>query len=92
MQHSGVTARKGLWDIHYDPYDVSRVWVRDHWNPRLRPTQNSDVTCTLPVSRSEIRSVVDTHDDRLDNRRYANLVSMALPERKDYAHGSMGTG
>jgi hypothetical protein len=32
MQHSGVTARKGLWEIHYDPYDVSRIWVRDHWN------------------------------------------------------------
>ena len=32
MQHSGVTTRKGLWEIHYDPYDVSRVWVRDHWN------------------------------------------------------------
>jgi hypothetical protein len=32
MQHSGVTARKGLWEIHYDPYDVPRVWVRDHWN------------------------------------------------------------
>jgi hypothetical protein len=32
MQHSGVTARKGLWEIHSDPYDISRVWVRDHWN------------------------------------------------------------
>lgn len=32
MQHSGVTYRKGLWEIHYDPYDISRVWVRDHWN------------------------------------------------------------
>jgi hypothetical protein len=30
MQHSGVTARKGLWEIHYDPYDVTRIWVRDH--------------------------------------------------------------
>ena len=30
MQHSGVTARKGLWEIHYDPYDISRIWVRDH--------------------------------------------------------------
>jgi len=29
-QHSGVTARKGLWEIHYDPYDVSRVWIRNH--------------------------------------------------------------
>ena len=32
MQHSGVTARKGLWEVHRDPYDTSRVWVRDHWN------------------------------------------------------------
>jgi putative transposase len=32
MQHSGVTARKGLWEVHSDPYDISRVWVRDHWN------------------------------------------------------------
>ena len=32
MQHSGVTARKGLHEVHYDPYDISRVWVRDHWN------------------------------------------------------------
>jgi putative transposase len=27
-QHSGVTARKGLWEVHYDPYDLSRVFVR----------------------------------------------------------------
>ncbi len=29
-QPSGVQARKNRWEIHYDPYDVSRVWVRDH--------------------------------------------------------------
>lgn len=29
-QHSGVNARKGLWEIHYDPHDVTRVWVRNH--------------------------------------------------------------
>ena len=29
-QHSGVTARKGLWEVHHDPYDVSRIWVRNH--------------------------------------------------------------
>ncbi|WP_309147847.1 Mu transposase C-terminal domain-containing protein [Streptomyces sp. NTH33] len=28
-QHSGVAEKKGLWEIHYDPYDVPRVWVRD---------------------------------------------------------------
>jgi transposase InsO family protein len=32
MQHSGVTARKGLHEVHHDPYDISRIWVRDHRN------------------------------------------------------------
>jgi hypothetical protein len=27
---SGVTGKGGRWEVHYDPYDVSRVWVRDH--------------------------------------------------------------
>jgi hypothetical protein len=30
-QRSGVTDRRDLWEIHYDPYDVSRIWVRNHW-------------------------------------------------------------
>ncbi|WP_406190585.1 Mu transposase C-terminal domain-containing protein [Streptomyces sp. NBC_01017] len=30
QQRSGVKDRKDLWEIHYDPYDVSRIWVRDH--------------------------------------------------------------
>jgi hypothetical protein len=30
-QRSGIKHRKDLWEIHFDPYDVSRVWVRDHW-------------------------------------------------------------
>lgn len=25
---SPVTAKRGLWEIHHDPYDLSRVWVR----------------------------------------------------------------
>lgn len=31
-QRSGVKEKKDLWEIHHDPYDVSRVWVRDHHN------------------------------------------------------------
>ncbi|MFJ9049725.1 Mu transposase C-terminal domain-containing protein [Streptomyces bacillaris] len=27
---SGVTAQRGAWEIHYDPYDLTRIWVRDH--------------------------------------------------------------
>jgi transposase InsO family protein len=32
-QHSGNTAHRGLWEVHYDPYDVSQVFVRtrDGW-------------------------------------------------------------
>mgnify|MGYP000962783141 CR=1 FL=1 len=30
LQHSGVTARRGLWEVHYDPYDATRVFVRTH--------------------------------------------------------------
>jgi hypothetical protein len=30
-QRSGVRHRRDLWEIRFDPYDVSRVWVRDHW-------------------------------------------------------------
>jgi len=25
---SGVAAKRGLWEIHHDPYDVTRVWLR----------------------------------------------------------------
>jgi hypothetical protein len=27
-QHSGLAGKRGLWEIHYDPYDLSRVFVR----------------------------------------------------------------
>ncbi|MEV0217729.1 helix-turn-helix domain-containing protein [Micromonospora sp. ALFpr18c] len=29
-KNSGVTSRAGRWEVHYDPYDVSRIWVRNH--------------------------------------------------------------
>lgn len=31
-QPSGITAKKDLWEIHRDPYDVSQIWVRNHWD------------------------------------------------------------
>ena len=31
-QRSGVTAKKDLWEVRYDPYDITRVWVRNHWD------------------------------------------------------------
>ncbi|MCZ7459477.1 Mu transposase C-terminal domain-containing protein [Streptomyces sp. WMMC940] len=29
-QSSGAGPGGKLWEVHYDPYDISRVWVRDH--------------------------------------------------------------
>jgi putative transposase len=33
LQHSGVVAKRGLWEVHYDPYDATHVFVRttDGW-------------------------------------------------------------
>jgi hypothetical protein len=31
-QRSGVAAKKDLWEVRSDPYDISRIWVRNHWN------------------------------------------------------------
>lgn len=31
-QRSGVTAKKNLWEVRYDPYDITRIWVRNHWD------------------------------------------------------------
>ncbi|MCF8784284.1 Mu transposase C-terminal domain-containing protein [Rhodococcus ruber] len=33
-ESSGIVTKGGRWEVHYDPYDVSRVWVRNH-PPRL---------------------------------------------------------
>jgi len=35
-QRSGVAEKNGLWEIHHDPYDVSRIWVRDRRGDRDR--------------------------------------------------------
>jgi transposase InsO family protein len=29
-QHSGIERKKGLWEVHCDPYDITRLWVRNH--------------------------------------------------------------
>lgn len=29
-QPSGLAGKRGLWEVHYDPYDLSRVFVRNH--------------------------------------------------------------
>ena len=29
-QHSGIEAKNGRWEVRYDPYDISRIWIRNH--------------------------------------------------------------
>jgi putative transposase len=29
-QNSGIQARNGRWEVRYDPYDISRIWIRNH--------------------------------------------------------------
>jgi transposase InsO family protein len=29
-QHSGIETKNGRWEVHHDPYDVTRIWVRNH--------------------------------------------------------------
>jgi len=29
-QHSGIEAKNGRWEVRHDPYDISRVWIRNH--------------------------------------------------------------
>ena len=29
-QHSGIEAQNGRWEARYDPYDISRIWIRNH--------------------------------------------------------------
>lgn len=33
LEHSGLTGKRGLWEVHYDPYDLSQVFIRtpDGW-------------------------------------------------------------
>ncbi|WP_433282870.1 Mu transposase C-terminal domain-containing protein [Pseudonocardia xinjiangensis] len=30
-QHSGVAAQRGQWEVRFDPYDLSQIWVRNHY-------------------------------------------------------------
>jgi putative transposase len=29
-QDSGIKARHGRWEVRHDPYDISRIWIRNH--------------------------------------------------------------
>lgn len=54
LQHSGVAARRGLWEVHYDPYDVAQVFVRtgDGWVtvPWTQPADGDRAVCRVHLA------------------------------------------
>ncbi|MCF3177970.1 DDE-type integrase/transposase/recombinase [Streptomyces sioyaensis] len=58
-QHSGNNAKRGLWEVHYDPYDLSRIFVR---------TQNGWITVPwthLPLVNAPFADFTWQHARRL---------------------------
>lgn len=61
-QRSGVTAKKNLWEVRYDPYDITRIWVRNHWDGgwiqvpwkhlRTAPAPFGELACSTPAGSS----------------------------------------
>ncbi|WP_436843895.1 Mu transposase C-terminal domain-containing protein [Streptomyces sioyaensis] len=62
-QHSGHTGKRGLWEVHYDPYDLSQVFVRTErhcwpWGRRsVWPTRRREMAMPTP---SRLLRVGDT--------------------------------
>lgn len=95
-QDSGVAAKRGRWAIHYDPYDLSQVWLRGSaeqgwievpWVHRGRaPTPFADFTLRHVRTHLTARG----HDDN-DQLAVAQALDQLLdragagpaPERRD---------
>ncbi|NVI89855.1 Mu transposase C-terminal domain-containing protein [Actinomadura sp. BRA 177] len=69
-QHSGNTRKKGLWEIHYDPYDLSQVfvrttggWITVPWTHRAMVTGPfADFTWNLARRESTARGLNDQNE------------------------------
>jgi hypothetical protein len=67
---SGVDAKGGLWEVHYDPYDLTQVWLRDarteqwitaHWTHRhLVSAPFADFTWRRARELMSLRGMDDT--------------------------------
>jgi hypothetical protein len=97
-QPSGVTAKKDRWQIHYDPYDVSRVWVRDPAGGWIRalwkhldrvPTPFGElawdhVRKSLPeATEAEIADAVKASLQRAHQGPAADAATAKRPSRRD---------
>ncbi|NDU75479.1 DDE-type integrase/transposase/recombinase [Actinomadura sp. DSM 109109] len=69
-QHSGNTRMKGLWEVHYDPYELSQVFVRtpDGWitvpwtHQAMVTGPFADFTWNLARQESAVRGLDNTNE------------------------------
>ncbi len=79
---SGITAKRGLWEVHRDPYDVSRVWVRNHrgdgeW---IQATWKYLNRTPVPDALSK-EEKYDYDEDRLDHHARLQVVATSTVRR-----------
>lgn len=92
-QHSGVTARMGLWEVHHDPYDVTRIWVRNHHDGGWITVPWAHLK-TSPVPFGELawrhaRKVLSSRgEDRVTEQEIGQAVSDLLDRA---GHGPSGS-
>lgn len=65
-QHSGHSAKRGLWEVHYDPYDLSRegtVWHSERTDDLMKEAV------------AKMRRAADENDSGLPHRQPENARS-----------------
>jgi hypothetical protein len=80
-QKSASSAMQGRWEVHYDPYDLSRIWVRgtDGWI--TAPWTQAPVV-NVPFAdftwRYARKLVAEAHEDDTDQAAVARVLAELL--------------
>jgi putative transposase len=72
-QNSGIKAKNGRWEVRYDPYDISRIWIRNHHHGGWLPATWTHLR-TVPVPFGEL---IWTHARQIVAARGTNPVTEA---------------
>ena len=93
-QHSHITASNGRWEVHHDPYDVTRIWVRNHHDGGWITVPWTHLKTTAApfgeLAWAHARKVLASQgQDRASEQEIARAVSDLL-ERA--GHGPPGSG
>lgn len=80
---SGITAQGDRWEVHYDPYDVTRIWVREHRAGRwVAANWTHKAMIGQPFAEFTWRQaqaiVAERHGDSSDQRQIAAALADLL--------------